>query len=405
MITALIVIFAIATGGQTGPRPIYQDNSMCIERSISGDAQLKTIAFDALAFMTGDMGSCTFFPPGKVSDLFGFQYLRDNDTDSRGHSGEFLSRCADNVLHLLHDSQITMLEELAHEQVDQINEFAFKRMQVISVYRRLLEDSMPEGSTSLDTTMINEAMEELYRLDGIMCIRRAEVLGEIIRSLDPVQLDYLNEMALQGMESWPEVIPGIDSRSIPRDQHVAIMTYASQLFSWYTGSIESDIYFCPERHGTYFGAFYLKDMPAMADPGYNIGENLTADTGSDFLELLDYRQKMLIENLVVDQVPSIQRIVEIRENLAQELRMALEGEPLDSEEIMRLATEYGSIDGRISIMYAITFTEIYRSLSSQQIESIRAIAQDLGYEPCQGAFLYSEPIPMPFLENTDRFFR
>ncbi len=41
--------------------------------------------------------------------------------------------------------------------------------------------------------------------------------------------------------------------------NVAYMTYASEFFSWTAGSVEADTYFCPERHGTYFGGFYMKD--------------------------------------------------------------------------------------------------------------------------------------------------
>ena len=41
------------------------------------------------------------------------------------------------------------------------------------------------------------------------------------------------------------------------------MTYAGDLFSWYAGSLEADVYFCPERQGTYYGGFYIKDAPAI----------------------------------------------------------------------------------------------------------------------------------------------
>lgn len=41
-----------------------------IEQAISDKAQLSTIAFDALAFFTGNLGSDSFFPPGKVADFF-----------------------------------------------------------------------------------------------------------------------------------------------------------------------------------------------------------------------------------------------------------------------------------------------------------------------------------------------
>jgi len=48
---------------QSGPR------EMNIEQAISDEAQRNTIAFDALAFLTGNLGADSFFPPGKVADF------------------------------------------------------------------------------------------------------------------------------------------------------------------------------------------------------------------------------------------------------------------------------------------------------------------------------------------------
>ncbi len=62
-----------------------------IEQACSDRAQLNTIAFDALGFLTGDLCSSTFLPPGKVSDYFGFQYMRDIDTGTGGHNTDFLT--------------------------------------------------------------------------------------------------------------------------------------------------------------------------------------------------------------------------------------------------------------------------------------------------------------------------
>ena len=36
-----------------------------LEQAVSDRAQLHTIAFDGLAFLTGDFGRDTFLPPGK----------------------------------------------------------------------------------------------------------------------------------------------------------------------------------------------------------------------------------------------------------------------------------------------------------------------------------------------------
>ena len=69
--------------------------------AISDRAQENTIAFDALGFLTGTLGSDSFFPPGKVADFWGFQYLRDNDPSQMGHAGDFLTSAAMNTLNNL----------------------------------------------------------------------------------------------------------------------------------------------------------------------------------------------------------------------------------------------------------------------------------------------------------------
>ena len=68
--------------GKRGGKP----QRYSLEQALSGKAQLHTIAFSGLAFLSGDFAADTFLPPGKVSDYFGFQYLRDIDAAQGGHS-------------------------------------------------------------------------------------------------------------------------------------------------------------------------------------------------------------------------------------------------------------------------------------------------------------------------------
>jgi hypothetical protein len=65
-------------GNQPRGQAMPQDGGRkySLEQAISDRAQLNTIAFDGLAFLTGDFGYDTFLPPGKVSDYFGFQYIQ-----------------------------------------------------------------------------------------------------------------------------------------------------------------------------------------------------------------------------------------------------------------------------------------------------------------------------------------
>ena len=89
---------------QRPPRGDKEPQRYSIEQAVSDKAQLHTSAFNGLAFLTaGSMGECTFIPPGKVCDYFGFQYMRDIDTGTGGHNTDFLTRIADNVLVILND--------------------------------------------------------------------------------------------------------------------------------------------------------------------------------------------------------------------------------------------------------------------------------------------------------------
>ena len=98
VILGMVMLFcALTAGGQ---------QRYSVSQAVSDNAQLHTIAFNALAFFTGDPSSDTFFPPGKVSDFFGFQYFRDVDAGGMGHNTTFVPRVANNILAALNEDQI-----------------------------------------------------------------------------------------------------------------------------------------------------------------------------------------------------------------------------------------------------------------------------------------------------------
>ena len=56
------------------PEKNQNQSQYSIEQAISDNAQLNTIAFNGLGFLTGNICSDSFLPPGKIADFFGFQY-------------------------------------------------------------------------------------------------------------------------------------------------------------------------------------------------------------------------------------------------------------------------------------------------------------------------------------------
>lgn len=374
-----------------------------IEQAISDNAQLHTIAFDALAFFTGELGSDSFFPPGKLSDYFGFQYLRDVDAGELGHNTTFVPRVANNVLSILSDDQINQLKTLAVEQEELLKEYGYSRFPLMQAFRRLNENDLPSDTSTLSLDAVTDYSGELYEIDGLLSYNRAKVLGNIIHSLSDDQRAYLDEMADGSSVTWQSKQDQIDKKDMSHEQHVLLMTYASEMFSWYAGDVESDTYFCPERHGTYFGSFYMKDMPAMGNPDYSISTSITGNSGKEFLDILTEEQKKLITDLVDIQRDELLEIVETRRTVSKQLREFMNGKNVDQEEILELSRKYGELDGKIAHSYATHFSKVYQTLTDEQKELLMKLRNLDGYQ-VEGAFLYSEPIEMPNIIDTDFLF-
>jgi hypothetical protein len=377
-----------------------------IEQAVSDQAQLHTIAFSGLAFLTGDFGAATFLPPGKVCDFFGFQYMRDIDAAEKGHNPMFLNRVAGNVLHVLDDRQRALLVSLAHEQAGQLGELATMRLPLIGAFYRDLEGQIPAGSQGLNKLAVVQYVGDVFAFDAKLSYRRAQVFGAVVQSLSPEQKSYLGKMKYGDFNAWPAV--DAERYKMPRGAskllNVAYMTYASELFSWYAGSVEADTYFCPERHGTYFGGFYMKDMPAMGRRDYDISTSLTGDSGRAFLEILTPQQRAHVTALVDRQRPLLQEIVEVRRSIATELRKFLSGQQPDRDRVLALGRRYGELDGELSYYYATAFAAVNKTLTADQRAKLVKLRNLDGYRS-PPLYIYSQPIAGGMaLPDTDRFF-
>ncbi len=374
-----------------------------LEQAMSDNGQLMTIAFSGLAFITGNNGGDTFFPPGKVADFFGFQYMRDIDVVGYGHNTTFLSRVANNVLYILNSEQKAKLLALAKIQAPLYISFAYNRFPLMTAFRRSLESNIPVGATSLSLEVTTQYTAKLYKTDADLSYNRAVTVGQIVCSLTTEQKAYLAKMKFNDYSSWPDVAEDQTlKKSLTNAEFVAVMTYASELFSWYKGGINADIYFCPERHGTYFGGFFMKDYPAMNNPDYFISTNLTGESGKAFLDVLNSDQLSRIFSIIAVQKASLTEIAQIRTEVSKELRKAMNGETIDKDHIYNLIARYGELDGSMSGLYALRFSEVNQTLTSEQRNALVKI-RNLDVVP-QGAYCFSTPSPYPVVPGTDFFF-
>jgi Spy/CpxP family protein refolding chaperone len=379
------------------------NSNYTLDQAVSDNAQVMTIAFSGLSFITGNTGADTFFPPGKLADFFGFQYMRDVDIAGYGHNTLFLSRVANNVLKILTVEQKAKLVALAKEQSVLYIKYAYNRFPLMNAFRRNLTGNIPLSSTGLNREKVAEYSAKLYLIDADLSYRRAIMMGEIVQTLTSEQKSYLAKMTFNDFNTWPDVPEDSEiKKGMTNAEFVSVMTYASEFFSWYKGGINADIYFCPERHGTYFGGFFLKDYPAMKDPNYFIPLDQTGKCGSDFLNTLTAEQRLLITSITDEQKTIMNEIVQIRESVSKELRRSMNGQSVDKTKIFQLIERYGYLEGSLSGLYAIRFSQVNKTLTSSQMQALITI-RNLNVIPV-GAFRYSSSIAMPLLPNNDYLF-
>jgi len=387
----------------SNPPNNQQGNQYTLEQAMSDNAQLSTIAFSGLAFITGSAGADTFMPPGKVADFFGFQYMRDIDTAGYGHNTDFLSRVANNVIYILNSSQRAKLLALAKTQTPLYDKIAYNRFPLMQAFRRNMTGAIPANSKGLSASAVEKYTSNLYKIDADLSYNRAVTVGAIVQSLTDTQKAYLAKMEFGNYNSWPNVPENQDvKKGITNSQYVALMTYASEMFSWYKGSLTADVYFCPERHGTYFGGFYMKDYPAMNNPSYFISTATTGDKGQEFLNILNPSQRTIITSIIPAQSASMKEIADLRTKVSTELRKALVGQTVNKTLVYSLIQRYGALDGKLSALYAISFASVNKTLTADQRAALVKL-RDLSVVPT-GSYKWSSPIPTPTLPKSEYLF-
>jgi hypothetical protein len=395
-VAALLVAAPASSGAEKSGKGRKPSRHYSIEQATSDRPQLHTIAFSGMAFLTGDFGASTFMPPGKIADFFGFQYMRDIDVAVKGHNPMFLNRVAGNVLLTLDSEQKGWFMDEAREQAPAMERLAMMRLPLIRAFHDATDMNLPEGANGLSKAAVSNYVGNFFELDARLSLRRAAVMSRVALSLSEAQKKVFGDMKFGDFNTWPPVEDKArkqlkaKGRGQSKLVNVAYMTLASEFFSWYAGSIKADTYFCPERHGTYFGGFYVKDMPAMGKRDYDIPLDATGGGGRIFLEILNPDQRQHITGLIELQRPLLAEIVEVRRQISGELRKYLAGAEPDADLVIRLGRRYGELDGEMSFYYASAFARVNQTLSGEQREALVRLRNLPDYTSAP-YYLYSRP--------------
>ena len=419
-IVSFTVIFSQAPiGSVPGPKPVNSSNSSAkspnnsnvtkptkgsMANTLNDGTQLGTFTFDALSWYTGNLCSDSFLPGGKVADFFGFQYLREQGPGETGHSTVYVSYCAKAVMSILNSKQLAILQSLASNTsvfYNLTSTYALNRYPLYYAFRKLYSGKLPQGTSGLNKEAIKNYTSKLYTIDAQISVKKATAFGQIINSLDQIQLAFLKNMVAGGFNSWPVNNSRADAN---------MMGLASEMFSWFAGNLTSDVYFCPERVADYFGSFYLKDGLGIGTTNYSVAAHITGGEGMDFYSYLNSIQQTWFNSLIEKQKNNLNTIVNLRTNISKELRKAYVNQAVNQDLVVGWEAQYGSLDGEIAYYYATTFSQLGNSLNQTQISKMNAIpiVTEMYSALCSKnpgiSFVYDLQISQPIDSSSDTFF-
>ncbi|MEI8312949.1 MAG: Spy/CpxP family protein refolding chaperone, partial [Verrucomicrobiota bacterium] len=300
----------------------------------------------------------------------------------------------------LDNAQRKLITSLPDKQRQDLAEIVQIRREIATALRQFQKDE------TADKDHVLTLSRRYGELDGEMSWLYATAFAEVGKSLTAQQKECLSKMKFGDFNTWPAV--EMEKYKLPRGTekmvNVAYMTHASEFFSWYAGSVKADTYFCPERHGTYFGGFYMKDMPAMGKRDFDISTSVTGDSGKEFLNILTGDQRGNITAITDLQRKALQEIISVREAVSKELRKFLTGGQVDKNAILALGRRYGELDGEMSYYYATAFAKANRTLTADQRQALVKLRNLDGYTSAP-AYIYSDPVTGALnLPPTDSFF-
>lgn len=381
----------------------------------SNAAQLSNIVYNGFAFMNeNNFCSVTFLPPLHWGDFFGFQHLRDITPNGQGHNTNFLTNVAYNVFRLLDDATISQMREQAIKHSATALNYAGQRYKLISAFQRLLNGDLPAGKHQLNIEAIKIYSSKLYAIEAPVTLDRAVLFSRILNSMNSSQIAGLLQLQNSSyIESWTKTDQkNLANREIMKGltntQATILTAFAGEIFSWFSGNLESDTYFGPERQFNYFGGLYLKDVLSVSVNNYSIPEQIGGTLSRNFLQILNPNQQNLFINLVSQQKDGLNSLVEVRKSISNILRKIQMGELKGSDvaafdQLLALETRYGALDGEISALYATTYAKVYESLNSTQVSQLKTLHDLSGY-PCQKisgfTYIYQWPYNSSFFEST-----
>ena len=322
-------------------------------------------------WLTGTVEQAHYEPIGEVANYFGFAALRNEIRDNFGDGADegYRGAASREVLELLDFSQRALMYDLLNEHRDAINGFLADRALLVDELWAL------KSNRRLDLDRVIELMLSIGEYEGQVTVITAQKYAEIMATLTPDQLQYLEEMRtlevsisdMNGTVLMPYGPAANEEYDALDSADAELMTeVTSKLVSWATGTLEDSIYLPTGKIANFFG---------FASYRYQDRAGVSRGQAAGFVDgVMTSGQQAVLCGLSTNVVDYTNDYIEGREILITRLDI-LKANPFLP--IVDYHTDYANLagvgEGRRAVVEALTFHLIESMMSNEQLQELGSL--------------------------------
>ena len=153
--------------------PSNAPNYNCLDTStLTSPPEQNTFGYACLAWLTGNVCSDSFLPPGKIGELMGFQFIRDSEPNGLGHNSQFSDYISQYIFTKLTDDQMMTINSIQADAVyvENTKLVLSLRQDMSSSLRKLLVS--PTSLADLNLRAVADVYGKMQTVNGLIILRR-----------------------------------------------------------------------------------------------------------------------------------------------------------------------------------------------------------------------------------------
>jgi hypothetical protein len=303
-----------------------------------------------------------YTPPGKWANVYGKTYYRY--VERANGAAIKVNEVAASAANILTPEQLEIIVSIVADQTT-IETKGLANRSLIA--RELIK--WREGDKGDENKILKLANENGILFKKLV-LQSASAFGKVFQSLTIEQKSALSALRKSSdhASSGTRSLSVLD-QSLSKEEHTVLRILLCDFFIWATGTEEMNRYIDSGRPAVFFG---FANLRVKNRAGKNVSSGLRGEASKVIEKLLDSNQKVLLDQLIVNQANLLDSYYNERGDLAGKLMaFQLANSIIDENVISDLCVSSEVVEAKLAIVEAKGMAFIIQSLTPDQMKVLQ----------------------------------